>query len=546
MPSLPTIASPEISAIPMSAPHAPPSASILSSYVNLLKTLLGTGMLAMPLAFATFGVLPALLVLALAWAAGTFGLELLAASARTVFFLQREEMKAAGHAAGSISAVDEVGDEDDVGDRETDDLLREPRQAHLARTDDSASTGAPSDLLAEDDHDSSPLVPSSPPRTTRSLLDPYAPLAGARPPVMFADLARHTYPNASVLFDAAVAIKCFGVAVSYVMVAGDTLGSSFSSLLPPALTTHFSSTTISLLFIAPTCYLSSMHALRHVSALGLACAAYLCLVVLWFWLAGLPDATGDPVQWSLFKPLSWAMVPKIPMFVFAFTCHQNILAIHNELPHPTPRITSHVILSSTVTAAAVYALVGTAGYAGVGDGVGSNVVQSYPPSHPLSLLAHLAIGLFALVSIPLQIAPCRASVLSALHALNPSPVSLPDDSSESLAASSARDQAAQAQFVTVTTAILAGVWAVAAAVSRLDVVLGVVGATGSVALCYILPPVFYLSLHPRRTRYRGSGLPPASRFRRLARVAAQGMVVTGLIVMVVSLGAILAGLGGGH
>ena len=32
-----------------------------------------------------------------------------------------------------------------------------------------------------------------------------------------------TYPNAAVLFDAAIAIKCFGVAVSYLIIIGDLM-----------------------------------------------------------------------------------------------------------------------------------------------------------------------------------------------------------------------------------------------------------------------------------------------------------------------------------
>lgn len=41
--------------------------------------------------------------------------------------------------------------------------------------------------------------------------------------VSFAALSQLTYPNASVLFDAAIAIKCFGVAVSYLIIIGDLM-----------------------------------------------------------------------------------------------------------------------------------------------------------------------------------------------------------------------------------------------------------------------------------------------------------------------------------
>jgi amino acid permease len=39
----------------------------------------------------------------------------------------------------------------------------------------------------------------------------------------FFSLSQITYPNAAVLFDAAIAIKCFGVGVSYLIIIGDLM-----------------------------------------------------------------------------------------------------------------------------------------------------------------------------------------------------------------------------------------------------------------------------------------------------------------------------------
>lgn len=39
----------------------------------------------------------------------------------------------------------------------------------------------------------------------------------------FFALSQLTYPNASVIFDAAIAIKCFGVGVSYLIIIGDLM-----------------------------------------------------------------------------------------------------------------------------------------------------------------------------------------------------------------------------------------------------------------------------------------------------------------------------------
>lgn len=39
----------------------------------------------------------------------------------------------------------------------------------------------------------------------------------------FFALSQITYPNAAVLFDAAIAVKCFGVGISYLIVIGDLM-----------------------------------------------------------------------------------------------------------------------------------------------------------------------------------------------------------------------------------------------------------------------------------------------------------------------------------
>ena len=39
----------------------------------------------------------------------------------------------------------------------------------------------------------------------------------------FFSLSQITYPNAAVIFDGAIAIKCFGVAVSYLIIIGDLM-----------------------------------------------------------------------------------------------------------------------------------------------------------------------------------------------------------------------------------------------------------------------------------------------------------------------------------
>lgn len=57
--------------------------------------------------------------------------------------------------------------------------------------------------------------------------------------VSFAALSQLTYPNASILFDAAIAVKCFGVAVSYLIIIGDLMPGVVVGFAPGAADVNF-------------------------------------------------------------------------------------------------------------------------------------------------------------------------------------------------------------------------------------------------------------------------------------------------------------------
>lgn len=52
--------------------------------------------------------------------------------------------------------------------------------------------------------------------------------------VSFAALSQLTYPNLSIIFDAAIAVKCFGVAVSYLIIIGDLMPRVVEGFAPQA------------------------------------------------------------------------------------------------------------------------------------------------------------------------------------------------------------------------------------------------------------------------------------------------------------------------
>ena len=55
----------------------------------------------------------------------------------------------------------------------------------------------------------------------------------------FFALSQITYPSAAVIFDAAIAIKCFGVGVSYLIIIGDLMPGVVQGLSPSGVEADF-------------------------------------------------------------------------------------------------------------------------------------------------------------------------------------------------------------------------------------------------------------------------------------------------------------------
>ncbi|TPX68102.1 hypothetical protein SpCBS45565_g03367 [Spizellomyces sp. 'palustris'] len=334
--------------------------------------------------------------------------------------------------------------------------------------------------------------------------------------------AKRTYPNAAVFFDLAIAVKCFGVSVSYLVICGDLLPKVVEGFAPGTpqdsiLRTKLFWITLSLLLVSPFCFLSRLDSLRYTSAFALLSVVYLLLIVVYYFLAPTNDMPphvpwGD-VTW--FK-MDTAFFGYLPIFVFAFTCHQNIFAVYNELDDNHPQRITGVILTSVGTAFSVYETIGVLGYLTFGNEVASNIIGQYPPS-PFITGGQLAIALLVLLSYPLQCHPCRASLEKILtHFRKPE-----------------TDELSWAKWVGMTVVIMVGSFGAAILLKNLATVLAYVGATGSTTICYILPGIFY---------YKMSEDTPWD----ATRVGAVTLASMGCVIMATSLGSLMVGGGAGH
>lgn len=269
-------------------------------------------------------------------------------------------------------------------------------------------------------------------------------------------------------------------------------------------------------------------------------------------------------QWS--GPVS--ALAAFPVIVFAYTCHQNMFSILNEIADNSHFRTTTVIFASIGGACALYILTGITGYLSYGDNITGNIISMYPTA-AAATVGRFAIVVLVMFSYPLQIHPCRASI-DACSKWRPRRSTSSSSSSSNAdgsptrhslvgnEAAKPRAEMSDMRFAVVTTALIVLSFITAMTVSSLSLVLAYVGSTGSTTISFILPGLFYYKIsdpdsphHQRLVKDEDDemefhsgveggatreGLQGRDWRRGLLRNASLGLAVYGLAVMVTCLG----------
>jgi amino acid permease len=143
----------------------------------------------------------------------------------------------------------------------------------------------------------------------------------------FFALSQMTYPNAAVIFDAAIAVKCFGVGVSYMIIIGDLMPGVMIGFdgraeeIPYLMDRKFWVT----FFMLPVIFLSflkRLDSLKYTSLIALVSIGYLIILVVYHFAA---DSIPDRGE---IRVITWggpvAALSSLPVVIFAYTCHQNV------------------------------------------------------------------------------------------------------------------------------------------------------------------------------------------------------------------------------
>lgn len=326
----------------------------------------------------------------------------------------------------------------------------------------------------------------------------------------FNALAKITYPSLAFIFDVAIAVKCFGVGVSYIIIIGDLMPQVSQSigLSAEVLLERKFWVTVSMAIVGPLSFLRKLDSLKYTSVVALVSVGYLVVIVIIHYFIGDTLDQRGPVR--IIEPQSFlSVISALPVVVFAFTCHQNMFSVLNELTYISESRVRKIIGLSVGTAAIFYMAVGLCGYLSFGENVGGNIIGEYNFS-VFSTIGRIAIVLLVVFSYPLQCHPCRISCSNIFRSCAKklgfdiisqegtfTPVSRDEEGADGSSLDSHSSSSAQlgsAEFLTVTLFILILSYITVLSVHSLELMLAFVGATGSTSISFILPGLFGYSL----------------------------------------------------
>jgi amino acid permease len=248
--------------------------------------------------------------------------------------------------------------------------------------------------------------------------------------------------------------------------------------------------------VLPLCLLRTMGALRYSSLIAVACTTYLSVAVTanyfsfcasdavvtakgganetvqCFWE---PRAEGQtPIVLARWGPDR--MLAAIPIVVYAYTCHPNVLPVFLELQKPTRRRMNKVVARAIGASFLMYAAIGAFGYLTFKDQLESsegNFLKNDYHHNASMLLGSIGMSFSVVLALPLFVNAFRGNVYRLVKGER----------------ADAKDAPAAWHYGMSVGLVVAAVLP-AIAVTDVSKVFQVLGATTNPVICFVLPSMF--------------------------------------------------------
>ena len=304
--------------------------------------------------------------------------------------------------------------------------------------------------------------------------------------VSFYSISERVAPWCKLIVDIAIALKCFGVGTAYFQVYGSQLAQFIQAMNPSVnnVLSSFALRSIVILvgFVAmiPVCFRKRVSKTAVINVFGILGISYIVLISIVYVEVDVGVTSVWPV--GTFAEIT----AKIPIFIFTFTCHQNMFLVGEDMADRTQKKLDAVAFLAELVGACLFIPALVCPYITYGSLVNSNFLESMGANveigdSPAVLCGGLALAIAEISAFPLQLFPCRKSVIVLI--------------------SRGRDLVGNQEkhFRRAVTAIILIVTSIVAIfVTDLGITLSLVGIIGSNTICFIMPSFLYCKSFARQ------------------------------------------------
>ncbi|KAI5951795.1 AVT7 [Candida jiufengensis] len=346
----------------------------------------------------------------------------------------------------------------------------------------------------------------------------------------FFNLCSITYPQLSVIFDVAIAIQCFGCAVSYLILIRDLMPTIITNV-PFVDPKHYKVfwLFVSTILTVPLSFLKNLDSLKYTSILALVAIAYISVLVVAHYFVGDIPRSG---LIEYFPSSATKVFSTFSIIVFAFTGQQNMFSIINEAKNKSLPSLVHLVNFAIIISTLLFIVVGLTGYLTFGSSVNGNIILSYP-NGVTTWIGRLSIVFMVVFSFPLMLHPARISVNNIYNWAIQEENKLTEETS--LLENNQEEQVdsrivpfPEKTFYAITIVLLVVGYILATVINSFAFILAIVGATGSTSISFILPGLFGYKLI-------GSESDDPSTLEKIFKNLSLALVIWGVLVMITCL-----------
>ncbi|GMM30369.1 Avt7 protein [Martiniozyma asiatica (nom. inval.)] len=367
----------------------------------------------------------------------------------------------------------------------------------------------------------------------------------------FFSVCKITYPKLSILFDLSIFLQCFGVCISYLVLIGDILPLIYTfnnwDESQMRLVYIFSSTIITI----PLCFMKKLDSLKYTSFIALAAIVYLVLLIygnfVYAWTSNWEDIPKEKIgEISYFKPEGITSIFKtLGVIVLAYTC-PNQFSIISELSNPSMKRIGKITYISLSITFGIFLTVALTGYLTFGNAIPGNILLMYE-NNIWTQMGRLLLVLMVALSYPLMFHPSRISFNNIYHSIEKEMENIKvDDSTPLIPSVSGEDHTVpfpNLRFYIFTIILLVSSYAGAIILTSFELILSIVGSTGGVLICFILPGAYGWKLlapenYPRFLEFspeESSGSYSWFFTSSIVRYSSLFLIIWGILVMIVCL-----------